>query len=336
MLLHEESSLLWKTLADRNSPVAVGREQGSIRARERAILGTLTGVGDLDTEIRGYHLVLDQELGLLGVGKTSEARDLELKETDPRFGRLNIALQHLEAVAADAALRANNIANLALGTAMAAAVAAIGILLFRFEREHRATQRADEELLYQQRIALDTLAEHEALVRHQASHDPLTGLPNRRALTALLEPGGGHQALLLVDLDNFKPVNDRLGHAAGDELLIAVAGRLLAAAGPQDTVVRLGGDEFAVVVAAEDTASAVGVAGNIVAAIGEPFAVAGTQVRFGASVGVAVGDGGVDGTQLLREADQAMYRTKQAGKGGFEVYRRISGGGVTLLSRAGR
>jgi diguanylate cyclase (GGDEF)-like protein len=324
MLLHEESSLLWKSLADRNTPVSVAMEQGSIRARERAIVETLAEVGDLKEQIDGYHLVLDQELGLLGVGKTSDAHALERRETDPRFGRLNIALQHLEAVAADAAQNANTLANLVMGTAMAAAVAAIGVLLFRFEREHRATQRADEELLHQQRIALDTLAEHEALVRHQASHDPLTGLPNRRALTALLEPGGDHQALLLVDLDNFKPVNDRLGHAAGDELLVAVAGRLLAAVGPQDTVVRIGGDEFAVVVAAGDAESAVGVARSVVAAAAEPFAVAGTQVRVGASVGVAVGDGRVDGTQLLREADQAMYRSKQAGKGGFEVYRRSS------------
>ncbi|MER7005381.1 GGDEF domain-containing protein [Dactylosporangium sp. NPDC000555] len=328
MLLHEESSLQWKTLADRNSPVRVARELGSIRARERAILRTLTGAGDLDKQISDYHAVLDRELGLLGVGKTEEALALERRETDPRFARLNIALQRLENEAVNAADRANNVADLALGIAMAAAVAAIGFLLFRFEREHRATQRATEELLYQQQVALDTLAEHEALVRHQASHDPLTSLPNRRALTELLG-SRGCTALLLVDLDDFKPVNDRLGHAAGDELLVAVAGRLLAAAGPGDTVVRLGGDEFAVVVAAGDATAAVRVAQNVVAAIGEPFAVAGTRVRIGASVGVAVDDGTGDdgtgeGTRLLREADQAMYLIKQAGKGGYGVYGRGS------------
>ncbi|UWP78997.1 GGDEF domain-containing protein [Dactylosporangium fulvum] len=320
MLLHEESSLQWKTLADRNSPVRVGRELGTIRARERAILDTLTGVADLRRQIAEYHDVLDQELGLLGVGKTAEALALERRETDPRFARLNIALQRLEDEAVAAADQANDIADLALMVAMAAAVTAIGFLLFRFEREHRATQRANEELLLQQQLALDTLAENEALVRHQASHDPLTGLPNRRALTELLEAEDGHRALLLVDLDDFKPVNDRLGHAAGDELLIGVAGRLVAAAGAEDTVVRLGGDEFAVVVAGGDAEVATHVAERIVAAVGTPFDIAGAEVCVGASVGVAVGDGTADGAQLLREADRAMYHVKQSGKGGYEVH----------------
>ncbi|MEV6928318.1 GGDEF domain-containing protein [Dactylosporangium sp. NPDC051485] len=322
MMLHEESSLQWKTLADRNSPVAVARDLGTLRARERAILQSLEGTGDLGQQVDQYHAVLDEELGLLGVGKTAEAKALEQRETNPRFARLNLSLQHLAQQAVDAADRANGFANLAVVVAMVAAVAAIGVLVYRFEREHRASQRADEELLRQQRIALDTLAEHEALVRHQASHDPLTGLPNRRALNELFDAGAAPAALLLVDLDDFKPVNDNLGHAAGDELLIAVAERLLAAAGPDDTVVRLGGDEFAVVVATGDAADGVRVARAVVAALATPFEVAGSQVRIGASVGVAPADGRTGGGELLRRADQAMYRIKQGGKGGYEVFRR--------------
>jgi diguanylate cyclase (GGDEF)-like protein len=328
MLLHEESSLQWKTLADRNSPVKVARELGEIRGRERELLEALKSdlpAGtrkDLKSAVDAYHSVLDTELGLLGVGKVSEARVQETKETEPRFGRLNASLRSLEERAADAAELANNIADLALVIAMTLAVAAIGRLLYRFEREHRLTNKANEEMLEQQQIALDTLAEHEALIRHQASHDPLTGLPNRRMLTQLLEGNDGmDQALLLVDLDNFKPVNDQLGHAAGDDLLVGVSSRLLAAVRTDDTVVRLGGDEFAIVIAGGDAGIAVRVAERIVATVGEPFEIAGTEVHVGASVGVAISGGGRDGTELLRDADMAMYQVKQASKGGFAVYR---------------
>ncbi|MEV0131923.1 GGDEF domain-containing protein [Dactylosporangium sp. NPDC050688] len=328
MLLHEESSLQWKTLADRNSPVKVARELGETRRRERDLLVSLRGdlgadtLASLTSSVEAYHAVLDVELGLLGVGKVSEARVLEQQQTEPQFGRLNARLRSLEDRAADAAELANNIADLALGVAMTIAVVAIGRLLYRFEREHHATNRANEEMLHQQQIALDTLAEHEALIRHQASHDALTGLPNRRMLTQLLEGGEDRdQALLLVDLDNFKPVNDQLGHAAGDDLLVGVSSRLLAAVRDDDTVVRLGGDEFAVVIAGGDAAVAVRVAERIVAAVAEPFEIAGTEVRVGASVGVAISSGGRDGTQLLRDADMAMYQVKQGTKGGFAVYR---------------
>jgi len=307
--------------------VRVARELGHTRSRERTILDALRSslpadvVDDVQTQVSEYHAVLDRELGLLGVGKTSEALRLERQETDPRFGRLNQTLQDLETRAVAAADQANHFADLALGAAMALAAAAIGFLLYRFEREHRATTRANEEMLVQQRLAIDTLAEHEALIRHQASHDPLTGLPNRRRLSELLEPGTPACALLLVDLDDYKPVNDRLGHAAGDELLIAVASRLLSVVRAGDTVVRLGGDEFAIVLGDGDESTTVRVAERVVAVVGEPFDVAGTVVRVGASVGCAINYDHCDGTTLLGRADGAMYQVKQASKGGYELYR---------------
>jgi diguanylate cyclase (GGDEF)-like protein len=330
MLLHEESSLQWKTVADRNTPVTVARELGEIRNRERDLVEALDNldkgtVEELEHSVTAYHGVLDTELGMLGVGKIKEARALEKRQTEPQFARLNTQLRSLEQQSADAAELANTVADLALAVAMALAVVAIGWLLYRFEREHRLTTKANEEMLTQQQIALDTLAEHEALIRHQASHDPLTGLPNRRLLTELLEggedPAVADRALLLVDLDNFKPVNDQLGHAAGDDLLVGVSSRLLAAVRADDTVVRLGGDEFAIVIAGGDAGIAVRVAERIVAAVGEPFEIAGTEVRVGASVGVAISGGGRDGNQLLRDADMAMYQVKQGTKGGFAVYR---------------
>jgi diguanylate cyclase (GGDEF)-like protein len=319
MLLHEESSLQWKTLASGNSPVKVARELGAIRSREKAILDAHGFSPSLREQARSYHTVLDAELGLLGVGRTAEALALEQRQTDPAFVALANTLESLERSETTAADLAKNVADLALALAMAAAATMIGLLLYRFEREHRASLRATEEMMQQQQIALDTLTEHEALVRYQASHDPLTGLPNRRALSELLT-ATDQQALLLVDLDNFKPVNDRLGHAAGDELLIRVAERLLAAVRADDTVVRLGGDEFAIVICDGNAAAAVRIAERIVAAVGEPFEIASSTVRIGASVGVSIGQAAANGDQLLREADEAMYRVKQGGKGGYEIH----------------
>ncbi|WP_250032451.1 diguanylate cyclase domain-containing protein [Paractinoplanes maris] len=167
--------------------------------------------------------------------------------------------------------------------------------------------------LHEQRRRLDRLAHH----------DTLTGLPNRsafydRAREALARAQRSDStAVLLLDLDGFKQVNDTLGHAAGDALLIGVAERLSAALREGDTVARLGGDEFAVVVpgiAGPDDAVAVG--HRILEQLTEPISIAGRQVRAYGSVGVTVADGpGHDLDCLLHEADLALYAAKAAGKG---------------------
>ena len=132
-------------------------------------------------------------------------------------------------------------------------------------------------------------------------------------------------AVLFVDLDDFKAVNDGAGHAAGDELLVAVAERLRAVLRPSDTVARLGGDEFAVLIEdAADPAQPEAAAERLLAALAEPFpASAGpaTQVRITASVGIAIGAAGQhDAAELLRHADVAMYAAKEAGKGRSAVF----------------
>jgi diguanylate cyclase (GGDEF)-like protein len=119
---------------------------------------------------------------------------------------------------------------------------------------------------------------------------------------------------MLVDLDDFKRVNDDFGHAAGDELLRAVAARLGTCLRAGDTVARLGGDEFAVLLS--PGADPLGVAARIVAALGEPVTVEGGTVRVGASVGVATGRS----PRVLRDADHAMYEAKRAGKGSYAVH----------------
>lgn len=160
-------------------------------------------------------------------------------------------------------------------------------------------------------------------LREAALHDPLTGLPNRTLLEDRLRHAlsaaarsGDQVALLYCDLDDFKPVNDTGGHAAGDHVLIDVADRLTAAVRPGDTVARLGGDEFAVVCPGlPDEAAAADVAERVVAAMQDPFPVAGWEFRVGISVGLAMADASQDATRVLQQADQAMYAAKGSGKG---------------------
>ncbi len=162
----------------------------------------------------------------------------------------------------------------------------------------------------------------EAELVRRATHDELTGLANRAhfqartaaALAAAADPG--HVAVLFLDLDDFKAVNDSLGHAAGDALLVAAAGRLLNATRGCDTVARLGGDEFAVLVEnVSADADARRVADRITAALARPFALdAGGEVLAPASVGLARAAAGDTADDLLRNADLAMYRAKSEGK----------------------
>jgi diguanylate cyclase (GGDEF)-like protein/PAS domain S-box-containing protein len=163
---------------------------------------------------------------------------------------------------------------------------------------------------------------------HRAFHDSLTGLPNRALFRNRVEHAldrsarAGHDpAVVYVDLDGFKAVNDSLGHDAGDKVLQEVAARLAGAVRSGDTVARLGGDEFAVLVEHGDQSIEVATIGDrILRALSEPVVVDGRQVAVGASIGVAVGDGDATGTALLRNADIAMYRAKSGGKGRWVHY----------------
>ena len=165
---------------------------------------------------------------------------------------------------------------------------------------------------------------------HQATHDALTGLPNRaqamRLITAALarrQRQGELVALVFIDLDGFKRINDSLGHAAGDEVLRVVAKRLTAEIRAGDVLARLGGDEFVVLLEPiDDESSAVEVANRIVRATAQPVPLPGGNIgRLGASAGVAVNtDGGLDADALLNEADVAVYRAKTLGRGRTEVF----------------
>ena len=175
----------------------------------------------------------------------------------------------------------------------------------------------------------------EEQLRHQALHDPLTGLPNRvlfvdRLSHALVRRGSeGGVAVLFVDLDDFKAINDTLGHAAGDELLRLVAERLTSVLRAEDTACRLGGDEFAFLLEETSRTRVLRIAERILAALAENFEFGGHQATLSASIGIAIGGAARDGTasgesadELLRDADTAMYAAKSQGKGGIQLFQR--------------
>jgi diguanylate cyclase (GGDEF)-like protein/PAS domain S-box-containing protein len=163
----------------------------------------------------------------------------------------------------------------------------------------------------------------------QAFHDALTGLANRalfrdRLDQALSRSLRSHEplAVLLVDLDGFKQVNDSLGHDAGDQLLQQVAVRFAEATRPGDTLARLGGDEFALLLEGADEGEAVGVCARLLGRVSEPTSIAGIEVALGASIGIALHGGGRGASDdLVRHADVAMYAAKEAGRGRWELFR---------------
>jgi diguanylate cyclase (GGDEF)-like protein len=158
----------------------------------------------------------------------------------------------------------------------------------------------------------------EAKIMHMARHDALTGLPNRLLFRDKMEQAlgrGERFALLFLDLDRFKSVNDTLGHPIGDALLIAVTDRLQAVVKGRATVARLGGDEFAVVQLGGDADDATTLAGRIIDTLTEPFEILGHQVVIGSSIGIALAPtDGREPDQLLRNADMALYRAKSGGR----------------------
>ncbi len=196
-------------------------------------------------------------------------------------------------------------------------------------------KRSEQELEDRIRERTRALADANARLMHQEQqlrslvhHDPLTGLANRILLYDRIELALAHSqrsglpvAVLLIDLDGFKPVNDTWGHAVGDRLLVEVAHRLSGQVRASDTVARLGGDEFVVVLhELHDGAQALQVAEKLVHELARPFHDEGADLQIGASIGVAIHpQHGQDVQSLMRQADLAMYRAKRDGRGSFRV-----------------
>ncbi|MFI9625657.1 putative bifunctional diguanylate cyclase/phosphodiesterase [Streptomyces sp. NPDC052042] len=174
----------------------------------------------------------------------------------------------------------------------------------------------------------------QAQLQHNAEHDPLTGLPNRALFTGRVRQAlGGRRtgdagtAVLFIDLDGFKAVNDRLGHQAGDELLVQAAHRLQESVRAGDTAARLGGDEFAAIILGDGTGDQPArecqvheIADRLRLTLSEPYRIGVGDVRVAASIGVAFAEPGITPSDLMRNADLAMYRAKAGGKNRVELY----------------
>jgi diguanylate cyclase (GGDEF)-like protein len=195
------------------------------------------------------------------------------------------------------------------------------------EQQLQQAVRKISDLNFEMHLECARRAEAEALALDRAHHDPLTGLCNRLRFRELLSAElqdlsetANRLALLLIDLDGFKQVNDTHGHAAGDELLTAVAHRLRGCVHETHTIARLGGDEFAVLVPAIDPDDATALASRIVEVISMPFNLSQEKVGIGCSVGITFARRSqVHPDLLYREADSALYAAKREGRGRWRV-----------------
>jgi diguanylate cyclase (GGDEF)-like protein len=196
------------------------------------------------------------------------------------------------------------------------------------QEAHRALSESEAQAA---RREAEITAQHLKETHHIAFHDALTGLPNRRMLLdelaasvsqARADPGRDGCALMFLDFDRFKLINDTLGHAAGDRFLVQVAQRLVAQVRPQDLVARLGGDEFAVLLRHSAAREVVeDVARRIQDAVRKPYLVAGNELTSSASIGITSSEHGYDNPDdMLRDADIAMYRAKSAGKARHVIF----------------
>jgi len=239
----------------------------------------------------------------------AQIEKVDTEQVDPVFTRLEEQVSTAAAAHHQQAVLAAGVADRTGTEVVFADLVTLAVGLFAFGLVGRRMLQVQRRLQWQ--------SEHNA---HQAAHDALTGLPNRALLhdraghaLALTGRHGTQVAMLLMDLDRFKEINDTLGHQAGDELLVLVADRLSRTVRESDTVARLGGDEFAVLLEGATQASAIEAAGRLTVAVRETFDVGGVSLDIEASIGIALSHQAEDSVAgLLQRADIAMYQAKES------------------------
>ncbi|NMO53716.1 EAL domain-containing protein [Actinoplanes sp. TBRC 11911] len=313
LLLTEMQSAAWQQSTIRLEAVMANRLSPSAAQTRQEIHDYIDAIGDhfslrdpgnpqaqaVQDTFETYDHAVDEEFILLGRGDIGGAQRLDAERAAPAYKQMTLALadadRHYKQQVDNASARAQLGAGLIVGSGAL-------IMLLLVWQSHRLRSRSFRRATY------------------QASHDALTGLPNRvllhQRITRSVDADTG-AALLLIDLDRFKEVNDTLGHHYGDHLLIEVAQRMQAILGPEPTVARLGGDEFAVLLPGVSNAQDVAaLAGDLQKALAEPFLLDGLSLTVAGSIGAALcPQHGSTADELMQRADIAMYaaKTRRAG-----------------------
>jgi diguanylate cyclase (GGDEF)-like protein len=311
----QASALEWRAIAEGRLRAEDERKWLEVDATSHQLADQLAALDPASDQARAVHeafvtydTAVEREFALLAEGKVAEAQEVDKQRVDAAFGRLLEALEAAGRGYGTLAGQANRRADIGTQLILVAAAVVIGALVWRFQRVRSQTAE---------------------LFAYQARHDPLTALPNRALLLEQLERELARTSrrndplfLLWLDLDDFKVVNDSLGHQAGDHLLLAVGERLRNCLRPGDLPARMGGDEFTVLLTdLTGLRDATGAAERIGTELGAPFEVAGRQVVVHASIGIAESLPGVTtAEELLRNADIAMYEAKKLGKGQYQVF----------------
>jgi diguanylate cyclase (GGDEF)-like protein len=247
-------------------------------------------------------------------------------------GNFGVTAAASAASACGAALMAVTFRDTGLSTILVVGppLALLLAILHAFFKQQEANRAIAEAAAHAARREAEITAQHLKEMHHIAFHDALTGLPNRRRfveeLAQVVEQARSDAtqgfAVMFLDFDRFKVINDSLGHAAGDEFLVLVAKRIASRLRPEDLVARLGGDEFAVLLRRANPAQGVGeLATRIQEAVSQPYRLSGTEITSSASIGITVSTHGYERPgDVLRDADIAMYRAKAAGKARHVVF----------------
>ena len=296
------------------------REEVAGRAVTGRLLSPLPVGGTLVTDPLGHKVFAAEERiegGMVAIAALPRSAALAGAETELR-GTVGTGLIAVAVVIGAALLLHRRLARPV--AQLTKAVAAAGLDEETWAVPEGPTELRDLADTFNEMLAERRSRESELLYR--AAHDSLTGLPNRIALRAALTEALATRptTVLFLDLDHFKLVNDSHGHAVGDAVLVALAGRLMASAGPNGVVARQGGDEFVVLSDGDDREGAMAMAREITRCLADPFYVQGYQLLLTGSVGVSIGQPGDDPAELLRDADTAMYRAKENGRPGYALF----------------
>jgi diguanylate cyclase (GGDEF)-like protein len=309
--IYRMEELEWRAHVERELAPGLVAELGHLDARARAAFRVLDRVHAHDSDaavvggdLRRFRALLGVQLELLGTRSSRQTTAYYAARADTAFRKLDDTLDRVQAEEHEEATAARRQADTWTGMSLGIAGLLLALLAWRFDVARRRSALARER-------ELESLA---AVRERDARHDPLTGLPNRRHLLAALASsvaGADHGAVLLLDLDGFKELNDALGHGAGDELLRQAGQRFAAEVPPPAIVARLGGDEFAALIPDAGPDEGVAAAERVLAALEEPFLVEDLPLHLEGSIGVAAfpHDGASAGA-LVRHADVAMYQAK--------------------------